>query len=54
MMNTPDLMQRPPSDVEGRSFYSESVQKIAPGRDDLSTWFDLLDLGDYASFGGQP
>jgi hypothetical protein len=25
----------------------------APNRDDLSTWFDLLDLDDYASFGGQ-
>ena len=46
--------KRSPSDVEGRGFYGESVQKIAPGRDDLSTWFDLLDLGDYASFGGQP
>jgi hypothetical protein len=29
------------------------VQKIAPNRDDLTTWFDLLDLDDYASFGGQ-
>ena len=45
--------QRSPSDAEGRSFYNESVQKIAPHRDDLITWFDLLDLDDYASFGGQ-
>jgi Domain of unknown function (DUF5069) len=45
--------RRSPSDKEGRDFYSESVQKIAPYRDDLVTWFDLLDLDDYASFGGQ-
>jgi len=45
--------QRSPSDAEGRDFYNKSVQKIAPLRDDLVTWFDLLDLDDYASFGGQ-
>jgi hypothetical protein len=45
-------IQRSPSDTEGRTFYNESVQRIAPNRDDLSTWFDLLDLDDYASFGG--
>ena len=47
------IRQRSPSDGEGRSHYNESVQKIAPHRDDLITWFDLLDLDDYASFGGQ-
>jgi hypothetical protein len=45
--------QRSPSDAEGRSFYNESVQKIAPRRDDLITWFDLLYLDDYASFAGK-
>ena len=45
--------QRSPSDAEGRDFYNGSVQKIAPQRDDLVTWFDLLDLDDYTSFGGQ-
>ena len=32
---------------------SESVKVLAPERDDIVTWFDLLDLDDYISFGGQ-
>ena len=27
--------------------------KIAPKREDIATWFDLLDLDDYVSFGGK-
>ena len=27
--------------------------KMAPKRRDIFTWFDLLDLDDYVSFGGQ-
>jgi hypothetical protein len=45
--------QRAPSDVESREWYNEQVKKYAPERDDLVTWFDLLDLDDYVSFGGQ-
>jgi hypothetical protein len=26
--------------------------KIAPKREDIATWFDLLDLDDYVTFGG--
>jgi Domain of unknown function (DUF5069) len=43
---------RGPSDCESREFFNESIQKIAPGRDDLLTWFDLLEVDDYVSFGG--
>jgi len=46
--------QRAPANVEGREFFQEVHQKIAPQRDDLSSWFDLLDVDDYTSFGGQP
>jgi len=46
--------QRAPSEVEAREFYQEEHQRIAPQRDDIATWFDLLDLDDYVSFGGTP
>lgn len=45
--------QRSPSDIEGREFFNESMKTLAPERDDVVTWFDLLDLDDYVSFGGQ-
>jgi len=46
--------QRAPSDWDMRDFYSDTHRRIAPQRTDLSTWFDLLDLDDYVSFGGNP
>jgi hypothetical protein len=45
--------RRAPCDLEMREFYQECHQKLAPGRADLTTWFDLLDLDDYVSFGGR-
>lgn len=44
---------RAPSDVDSRHFLQEIHQKIAPDRSDIVTWFDLLDLDDYVSFGGK-
>jgi Domain of unknown function (DUF5069) len=46
--------QRSPSDLEARQFFHELHTKIAPKREDIATWFDLLDLDDFVSFGGQP
>lgn len=46
--------QRVPTDPDSRSFFNEIHAKVAPQRTDISTWFDLLDLDDYASFGGKP
>ena len=43
---------RGPSDNESREHFNESIQKLAPNRDDLVTWFDLLEVDDYVSFGG--
>ena len=43
---------RGPTDNEGRQHFNETLEKIAPERDDLATWFDLLDLDDFVSFGG--
>ncbi len=45
--------QRPPSAPEGREYFNSVHSKIAPEREDIWTWFDLLDLDDYVSFGGK-
>jgi hypothetical protein len=45
--------QRSPADNESREYLSEMVKKVAPDREDVITWFDVLDLDDYASFGGR-
>jgi Domain of unknown function (DUF5069) len=47
-------LQRGPSDNESRQYFNETLQKIAPERDDITTWFDLLDIDDFATFGGKP
>ena len=44
---------RAPGDVDSRQFLHEAQQKIAPHRSDIVTWFDLLDVDDYVSFGGK-
>jgi len=48
------MEQRAPGDTEGREFFHETHAKIAPKREDVTGWFDLLDLDDYVSFGGKP
>ncbi len=48
------MEQRAPLDVEGREFFNEVHQKAGPQREDIATWFELLDLDDHVSFGGQP
>lgn len=45
--------QRVPSDVDTREYFHELHSKTAPKREDISTWFDLLDVDDYGSFGGK-
>ena len=42
-----------PSDTESRAYFNELHSKAAPKREDIVTWFDLLDLDDYVSFGGK-
>jgi len=44
---------RAPSDVEGREYFHGMHAKIGPKREDISTWFEGLDLDDYVSFGGK-
>ncbi len=45
--------ERAPGDVESRDFFQKTHQKIAAHREDVSTWFDLLDLDDHVFFGGK-
>ena len=44
--------RRAPADVEAREFFQSVHSALAPKREDIATWFDLLDLDDYATFGG--
>ena len=43
-----------PMSIDKRGFFHQIHEEVAPERDDIATWFDLLDLDDYASFGGKP
>ena len=38
---------------DSREFFNGLHKASAPKRTDIMTWFDLLDLDDYASFGGK-
>ncbi len=40
-------------DVKRHRFFADSIESLAPGRDDIITHFDRLDLDDYVSFGGK-
>tara|TARA_R110002096_G_scaffold277221_2_gene471253 strand:- start:660 stop:1097 length:438 start_codon:yes stop_codon:yes gene_type:complete len=43
-----------PADNESREFANELVAGAGgSGREDIATWFDILDLDDYASYGGK-
>jgi hypothetical protein len=45
--------QRVPGDLETRKFFTEYHEKLAPHRSDVWTWFDILDIDDFVSFGGK-
>jgi hypothetical protein len=47
------LEKRSPSDAESRQYFNDLHKKSGPEREDVSTWFELLDLDDYVSFGGK-
>jgi hypothetical protein len=46
-------VNRSPSDVESQEFFTGLVKKMAPLREDVATWSDMLDLDDYVTFGGK-
>ena len=47
------LRRTPDSDAETITHFADEVKKFSPTREDINTWFDLLDLDDYCSFGGK-
>ncbi len=44
---------RTPSDYETREYFNEQHEQASVLREDIVTWFDLLDLDDYTTFGGK-
>ncbi len=46
--------QRSPGDVESIKIFKKLLEAVSTERDDISTWFDLLDLDDYVSYGFKP
>jgi hypothetical protein len=45
--------QRAPGDTETREYLNGMQAKVGPKREDIFTFFDVLDLDDYVSFGGK-
>ena len=44
---------RAPDNTEGREYLNELHKAGAPKREDIVTWFDVLDMDDYVTFGGK-
>ena len=44
--------RRSPGEAAKREFFHSIHKEMAPERTDIVTWFDLLDLDDYISYGG--
>ena len=44
--------QRAPDNPDSREYFNGLHKTVAPKRTDIATWFDVLDLDDYVSFGG--
>ncbi len=44
---------RAPANVGGREYLGELHKGANANRDDISTWFDILDADDFVSFGGK-
>jgi hypothetical protein len=43
---------RAPADPESREFFNNLHKTAAPKREDIMSWFDLLDADDHVTFGG--
>jgi Domain of unknown function (DUF5069) len=42
-----------PDNPKSREHFNEMHKAAAPKRTDIASWFDVLDLDDYVSFGGK-
>jgi hypothetical protein len=45
--------QRSPDNPDSREYFNGLHKAGAPKRTDIETWFDVLDMDDFASFGGK-
>jgi hypothetical protein len=45
--------QRTPDNPDSREYFNGLHKGGGPGRTDIATWFDVLDLDDYVTFGGK-
>jgi hypothetical protein len=45
--------QRVATDLDSRKLFNEYQAKLAPKRKDVATWFDILDIDDFVTFGGK-
>lgn len=45
--------RRTPDNPDSREFFNQLHKTVAPARTDITSWFDLLDVDDYASYGGK-
>ncbi len=45
--------KRSPDNPDSRAYFNELHTSVAPKRTDITSWFDLLDADDYASYGGK-
>ena len=45
--------QRSPDNPDSREYFNGLHKTDAPKRTDITTWFDVLDLDDFVSFGGK-
>ena len=43
----------PSGDVETLQYFTGYVGKFSQDREDVKTWFELVDLDDHVSFGGK-
>jgi hypothetical protein len=44
---------RVPTDLESRQFFNDYHAKAAPHREDVASWFDILDIDDFVTYGGK-
>jgi Domain of unknown function (DUF5069) len=45
--------RRAPDNPDSREYFNDLHKSIAPKREDIVSWADLLDVDDYVSFGGK-
>ena len=44
---------RGPDSPDAREYFNGIHKAVAPKREDIATWFDVLDADDFATFGGK-